>query len=314
MKDIKKILVPFDFSPLSNKALASALLFAQLVDAELHVVHVEVLHGLPITEPSTASAAPAEILKKRVEDENAYINDLYKEVVKFYAVGRGIAAGPILLEYIESHQIDLVIIGTHARHGLKRVFLGSVAEEIVRYAACNVLTITGESSALLEFDRLKNILVPIDFSDHSAKALDYARKVAALSGASLDLVHALHFPSFSTITDAGVFSVVDFDTNIETKARAHLKAFYAQAGGDAGSASYTILEGPPADEIVRHAADSKCDLIVIGTHGLSGLDRFLLGSVASKTIRRAPCPVLVINAKVRHTPEHPARQHENATT
>ena len=310
MQDVRKILVPYDFSPLSQKALGSALLLTQLVNAELHVVHVEVLHGLPITESSMVPAAPAETLRKRIEEDNAYINDLYKDVVIFYAVGRGIAAGPIILEYLKLHQMDLVVMGTHGRHGLLRMFLGSVAEEIVRNAPCNVLTIPGDATSFLEFDKLKRILVPIDFSEHSAQALLYARKVTTLSAAQLDLVHVLHFPSFTTVSDAGVFSIADFDTDLEVKAVEHLKEFYAQVIGDAALVSFSSLEGPAADEIVSHAAETKCDLIVIGTHGLTGIDRFLLGSVASKTIRRAPCPVLVICSDVHSTPNQAAVQHD----
>ena len=310
MQGVSKILVPYDFSPLSQKALGSALLLARLVKAELHVVHVEVIHGVPITE-SPMAPAPAEALRARIEQDNTYINDLYKDVVIYYAVGRGVAPGPIIIDYQQSHQIDLIIIGTHGRHGLKRVFLGSVAEEIVRYATCEVLTITGGKSSFLEFDRLERILVPIDFSGHSAQALSLAREVAALSEAKLNLVHVVHFPSISTVTDAAVFSIVDYDADVETKAFEHLRAFYARVVGENEAVIYTVMQGPPADEIARHAAASNCDLIVIGTHGLTGLDRFLMGSVASKIIRRADCPVLVVHSAVHATAEGADAKHEN---
>ncbi len=297
MKEIAKILVPYDFSPLSKKALGSALLLAKLVDAELHVVHVEVLHGLPLSESITAPA-PAEKLKTRVEQDNAYIKDLYGDIVIFYAVGRGIAAGPIILDYLDSHKMDLVIIGTHGRQGLRRAFLGSVAEEIVRHSSCNVLTMTGDLDSFVQFDKLKHISVPVDFSEHSAQALRYAHDLATLSGSKLDLVHAVDFPSFATITDAAVFSIIDYDVDVEVKALEHLKKFSAHVIGDSTLTNYSILEGPPAFEIIQHAEENECDLIVIGTHGLTGFDRFLLGSVASKTIRRAPCPVLIVNSDV----------------
>ncbi len=311
MLDISKILVPYDFSPFSRNALQSALNLARQVQAVVHVIHVELLHGLPIQDASTAPTQ-AEVLRTRVEEGNPFIKETYSDIILHYAVGRGIAAGPIILDYINAYGVDFVIMGTHGRTGLKRLFLGSIAEEIVRHAPCPVLTVPGESNVGgLAFDKLDKILVPTDFSEFSAQALRYAEEMAELSDAKLDLAHAIHFPSYATLTDAGVFSYFDVDSGVEQRAFEHLKEFYAKVIRGVSQAIFTILQGPAPDEIVRHAQETNCDLIVIGSHGLSGVDRFLLGSVASKTIRRAPCPVLVLRSIVKAIPGNETASAEN---
>lgn len=141
---------------------------------------------------------------------------------------------------------------------------------------------------------LARILVPTDFSAGSERAWSEARRLAARLGAELVLVHVLvETPLYSegpfTMKHArGVFDAA------RTWAVKTLGEWTATAAAAGLSARWVLRTGVPYKEIVGAAARERADLIVIGTHGRSGLDRALLGSVADRVIRLAPCPVVTV--------------------
>jgi len=143
-------------------------------------------------------------------------------------------------------------------------------------------------------DGFARILVPTDFSAGSERAWAAARRLAARLGAELVLVHVLvEAPPYSegpfTMKQArGVFDAA------RDWAEKTLGEWAATATAAAISARWVLLTGVPYKEIVGAAASERADLIVIGTHGRGGLDRALLGSVADRVIRLAPCPVVTV--------------------
>ncbi len=145
------------------------------------------------------------------------------------------------------------------------------------------------------FIRLKKILVPVDFSEYSIKALRYAARFAEQFGASLVLVHVVepvHYPESIIIPPA----MEEANRERLKLARAGLAEF-AKQRVPAGLTTETVTRlGQPFEEITTAAKDFDADLIVIATHGHTGLKHLFLGSVAERVVRLAPCPVLTVRA------------------
>ena len=136
------------------------------------------------------------------------------------------------------------------------------------------------------------ILVPVDFSDSSARALRHAAGLTAESGASLIVVHVV--PADYGWSGIGRDESRDLDRSLQRQAADRLRAFADEHVGHHVAADLEVRIGHPAQQIATTASESRCNLIVMATHGLTGLDRYLIGSVADRVARLAPCPVFLI--------------------
>ncbi len=233
--------------------------------------------------------------QKLEEDAISAMGDLLPEktgapkVVRAHR--RALSAAPAIVTYGAEEGIDLIVMGTHGRRGLRHFLLGSVAEEVVRTAAGSVLTLRrpeGESEKTID-----RILVPVDFSSDSDEALEVAREVAATYGAShIDVVHVVALPAAPL--GPGLPTAAPIHLDIARQARESLSELSAEASEGKPSISIRVLEGPAAWRIVETAEEVGADLIVLGSHGLSGLRRFLIGSVSERVVRWAHCPVWVL--------------------
>jgi universal stress protein A len=137
----------------------------------------------------------------------------------------------------------------------------------------------------------KTILVPVDFSPASERAFRFAWSLASEYGSRLIVLHVAEpapLASYSELEKA-----IGHDSGYRRRLEFELRKF--QPGYHFTEVEHRLQLGDPADEIVRTAAETPCDLIVMGTHGRQGLERLLIGSVTTKVLRRARCPVLVVN-------------------
>lgn len=145
---------------------------------------------------------------------------------------------------------------------------------------------------------INRILVPIDFSEYCTEALSYARELAAVHGANVDLLHVVEeiaFPAFYQMGEAAMYGEV---SSLRERAIEALADCAGSHGADlGGDIEFYVEEGRPAEKIIEIATAQDSDLIVISTHGLSGIERVLTGSVAQQVFQEAPCPVFVISAK-----------------
>ena len=132
---------------------------------------------------------------------------------------------------------------------------------------------------------ITRILCPVDFSLTSSKALDYACRLASSMDAELVILHALEKAVTSSAAGQGSAADKEFHDFVESALRT--------AGTEVVPARVQHV-GPPGDVITWMAQDRSCDLIVMGTHGRTGLLRLLMGSVAENVVRTAPCPVLTL--------------------
>jgi nucleotide-binding universal stress UspA family protein len=151
---------------------------------------------------------------------------------------------------------------------------------------------------------IETILVPHDFSETTEPALAFAITIAAKFGARVTLVHAYERPSYAY--PDSLVEDFDFETEVHRAALKALDGVAARIRTAAIPIAVLLRKGAPWVEIVAAAEQTKADLIVMGTHGRRGVSRALLGSVAEKVVRTAPCPVLTVHAAPRsETPPNP---------
>lgn len=297
---IRRVLFPTDFSECSRQAFRLALLFAEAHDAELHLFHALVLHGDDPHDPAHRFPDRDQILEELGEIAENVLKDAADEhaspeLTVRRVTQRAISALPAILDYAQDADADLIVMGTHGRGAIGRLVLGSVVREIVRMAPCPVLTVRqrAEEEAL---HRIRRIAVPVDFSDHSALALSYARELAGELGAELEIMHVVEeamYPEFYYPVLASPLTLTD---ELREQVEGSLDEWLEKKAGPGLEADRSVLGGVPAVTIAEVAEDHGVDLIVISSHGRTGFERVLMGSVAEAIVRHAKCPVLTVKA------------------
>lgn len=297
---LNRILFPTDFSRCAGQALNHAIYLTKKYEAEMHFLHAIVLHEEDPHNPAFHFPDQKEI-RQRLEDlarkeMSANVEQLGGGDLDITMIQeRGITADNVILEHAADNDIDLIVLGTHGRRGLGHLFLGSVAEQVVRQASCPVLTIR-EVEGDRAVETIEDILVPVDFSDHAKIALSHAREIARLHGARLHVLQVIEEIAHSASYATGRSSLFELVPDISQMSEKALHRFFNDAPGPEVDADFHIVEGRATHEIIQFAEERKSDLIVIATHGLTGLSHLLLGSVTQRVVRRAPCPVLTIKA------------------
>ncbi|ARA92555.1 hypothetical protein AWN76_004795 [Rhodothermaceae bacterium RA] len=300
MLHIQTILHPTDFSASARAALAQALFLARRYEATLHLLHVTPLLGDdPLRGAFEAGIDEEAFYRRQWEAADRQLQALVAEaegggVPIKRVTTRGNAPGDVIDAYARAEDVDLIVMGTHGRRGLRHMLLGSVAEEVVRRADAPVMTVRAPEDAAPPADvKVDRILAPIDFSAASLRALRYARELAALYGASVDVLHIIEparYPAFYQLDPAVSEDVL---RPLEDVACSRLEALFAQAGGPEAPATFHARVGYPPRDLLEAADALGTDLIVMATHGLQGHRRFALGSVTERIVRGAPCPVFV---------------------
>jgi nucleotide-binding universal stress UspA family protein len=145
---------------------------------------------------------------------------------------------------------------------------------------------------------IENILVPIDFSDYSRKALQYAKEFALKFSAKMYLIYVFR-PIFEDIEVGVINESIQFNNEIEEYAREKLQKLIQEDIGNDVPVEPVIRMGRPFMEINRAAEEYDIDLIIIATHGHTGVQHLLFGSTAEKVVRKAPCPVLSLREPVK---------------
>lgn len=146
---------------------------------------------------------------------------------------------------------------------------------------------------------IRRILCPTDYSDFSRRALDYAIGIARWYGATVTVYHVSHVMPVTAYTPVGpVVPPVMLTPEDRSAMLTAMRKFAGEEAAPGVPMEFELAEGKPPAEIVEKAKDMACDLLVLGTHGYSGFDRLVLGSVAEKVLRKAGCPVLTVPSQV----------------
>lgn len=295
-----RILVPTDFSEASRTALRRAAVSARAWDAELHLLHVTWSGAddpYSLAWADGGREAREEELRETLRDEmRVMVEELGDGVTSAEPhLLEGPAPAPLICDFATSRGVDLIVMGAHGRRGWRRLLLGSVTEEVVRTAPCNVLCLhrqPREGTGLLH-----RIVVPIDFTDSSRRALATAEAMATEPRTVLDLVHVVEHPvvpQYFDPFDAEPASRVSAE--ILRRVEEELSRWAEEATGPDVECRIEILQGPVARRIAEHAEDADSDLIVISTHGHTGVQHLLLGSVTERLVRLSDRPVLVVRS------------------
>jgi nucleotide-binding universal stress UspA family protein len=141
---------------------------------------------------------------------------------------------------------------------------------------------------------IRRILFATDFSEGSAHALPYAVDIAKQYGAKLFLLHVIYDVAKSAGWYVPHISIDEIYRDMEKSASAELEKNFIDEMRGLKDIERVVLKGIPYEEITKFAADNKIDLVVLGTHGRTGIDRMLFGSTAEQVVRNAPCPVLSV--------------------
>ncbi len=297
MEPFQTILFAADFSDASAEAFRVACSLAVEGQTRLHVLHVVETRSVPEDTSFLGQvniqyyeASSDRDRDERLEQElrMAYVPGTPVDVA--YGVREGHAAAEILCTAGEVGA-DLIVVGTHGRTGLSKLLTGSVATSVMRRASCPVLALHASNDPR-KAEQPLTILLPSDFSENSEFALRVARELARDLGAQLTILHVAPFDTY--VQDMAV--PVNLSLYREELERIRRRV----EGPDLKYPVETrLIQGEPADEIIRTAAELGNGLIVMGTHGRTGLGRLLFGSVTEFVLPRVNCPVLAVKTPFR---------------
>jgi len=293
----KKILVPLDGSQLSELALPYSGELAVRLGSEVTLVYVI---------PSV--------------DEWYHVHQLYleemEEIVKWGAkrhvdklVGKEITVDSIVLighpaeeivNYADRADIDLIVMATHGRSGIKRWTLGSVADEVVKTTHRPVIFIRAKDAypGIHEEVTLNRVLVPLDGSKEGEAVIPYVKELAPKLNAEVILLRVLS-RSYQTVTTGGygggnhLEQLIELD---EAHAKDYLEKVGAQLKNEGVMVKSEVVLGAAAEEIIKLADETDAGVVAMSTHGRSGVKRWVFGSVANRILHAGNTPLLLVKA------------------
>lgn len=311
------ILVPIDFSRPSLKAIPYALAISRQFGADVRLLHVTDVSQQP---PPTLLTLP---VVPQAEWNRRFMKRLQALALKYRTDGNVSALEPRTGTAFEEIcatarelKSDLIVIATHGYTGYKRMFLGSTAERVVQHSPCPVLVVrhhlrrsngAGRLRTRTGFE-LGKILVPTDFSKCSQTAFEYGLQLARDFGAELRLVHVINPHAFPFGDKYTALDPAQLLQQMEDAAQKRMRSMAARARA---RYSVRVIHGSPAVQICN-VVNEDVDLVVISTHGRTGLGHVVIGSVAEHVVRYAHCPVLVIPARPNALNSTSTLKHENA--
>lgn len=279
---LKEILVPTDFSPASQAALPFAQALAQAYGSTVLLAH------------AIAPEPHRQIPTDRVPEEEAAVCQDARWKLDAFQSDPGLAGlscatlldrgdvGDVIPAMIEAHKVDLIVLGTHGRRGVKKIILGSAAEKIYRAATCPVLVV-GPMVQPIHGWKLRQILCPIDTSEDPTQVLRYALSLAEEHQSRFILMQVIPLVPWQHQAD------------IEERSRRALAALIPEQSKDWCSPEYVVRWEYPPEAILHEAEKREVDLIVLSVHhSRSASSSHLPWPVASEVISQAQCPVLTI--------------------
>lgn len=296
----RKMLVPLDGSDLAELALPYAEELAGKLGAEVILAEA-------VNTPKEAQDIALQVYLQGVATATA--QNVMKHVPKLgtpeirtrteILVGNPAEA---LLDYAEKQSVDLIVMATHGRTGIRRWALGSVATKIATAADCPVVLIRarGARKDVREKGAIRRILVPLDGSKAGEKIIPYVRELIARLKAEVTLFQAIQ-PLYNAVATTDGIVYVPYTPE-------EMKSFVTAAEDYLGGASAAfqplgvlvqkkVTLGDPAEEIIRFADEIGADLVAMATHGRTGIHRWMVGSVADKVLHAGNTPLFLVRTK-----------------
>jgi nucleotide-binding universal stress UspA family protein len=298
-------MVPLDGSPFGEYALPLALGIARRAGAEVELIHVYTLPIPSVLTNGLVVPVPVEPPPEQAwERARAYLDQLAdclseRWEVPIEPVVRAGAAADTLYHHALASNTDLVVMTTHGYGPLSRLWLGSVADQLMRRLPMPLLLVWPHEAALdlleeVHEQAFQHVLIPLDGSPLAEEVLEPAMALGKLMDAEYTLLQAIDPPLFRSIPAVHASGV---DKQILEQSRAEALAYLegvAERMRAEGLQVHTsVLHAPPSVAILDYAHEHAVDLIAMATHGRGGVARMLLGSVADKVVRGAGAPVLL---------------------
>lgn len=297
----RTIMVPLDGSSFGEYALPLALGIARRAEARIELVHACRPPALDFLNGGAPAVQPPTPERERVA---SYLSQLAECLSERWdvSIGTAVLEGPAadaLYSHALAAGIDLVVMTTHGYGPLSRVWMGSVADKLMRRLPMPALLVRPHEQALdmlegVHEQAFEHVLIPLDGSALSEEILEPATVLGEPMGAEYTLIQAIDPPMLGYAPAAQVAGV---DEQVLEQWRAEAQAYLERVAGRMRARGLlvrtSVLYAPPAVAILDYAREHAVDLIAMSTHGRGGVARMLLGSVADKVVRGAGCPVLI---------------------
>jgi len=299
MSIFAKVLLATDGSETSEIAAKTALYLSKRLDSEVHIIYVAPEH--PYVHAYYGLRHQGEVERSRREDQRML--DVYVDHVRqaggtiadsYLRVGE---AAKEIVELAEELDVGLVVLGSRGHGPIRRALMGSISTSVVRHAHCSVLIVRRHGPEKEERETLRGkILVAIDGSEESTAAARAATEVASATGSEVHLVYAMQEERYKPHLGPEMWEgwVRGFE-EAKRSARSWVEEQAERMRGEGTEAVEShLLIGHPDAAIVWLAEELGAGLVVVGSRGLGGIRRALIGSVSDSVVRHAHCPVMVI--------------------
>jgi nucleotide-binding universal stress UspA family protein len=294
----QRILLPLDGSDAAARALAPGWKLAR--SAQSHVILLRVVPPAG-RSPAAHTMTGYGVLRRDLASDHGrsealtYLQSVQQAAPAGVAVSPRVAEGPVadtIVEIAAAEKADLIVMSSHGYTGLARWLLGSVTERVLQAAPCPVLVVRSPAP-------MERILIPLDGSPLSERAIAPGTVLAQALGAEVDLLRVVE-DTDSAAGMANGFGQADpagtrqLQERLSADAAAYLDQISHGLQPSSRALRTVLATGRPADCIVDHARQRGVDLIVMSTHGRAGFQRWLYGSVTEKVLRGAHCSVLIV--------------------
>ena len=323
-----KILVPLDGSTFSEAILVPAVQMAEAVDAEVHLLtvveepgmHNTWLENLAMVDESTGefgvaptpplpnpseSGVETESREQALERALQTAGEYLAQIAGRFSPGRtkpkAIAGqDPVgaIMAFSQEQRVDLIAMSTHGRSGLGRWVYGSTADKLLHSTSIPMLLMRPrDDSARSEARPINTLVVPLDGSELAESALAYGENLARQMALNISLIRVVSTPALTYPgTESYAYDPRMF-TDLENAATSYLKLKQTDLKLKGFNVEYMVKGGYPADYIIDFAEESEGSLIVMSTHGRSGIGRWIVGSVADRILRASYRPILLIRSQ-----------------
>jgi len=294
MIQITHVLCPVDFSEFSRRAVDHAAAVARWYRAKLTVLHV--FPNLPVLDlpPVVMGAEERERIAAALRRFTSHVP---ADVPLEFHIEEASDIHRAILGQAEARAADLLVIGSHGRWGFERLLLGSVTEKVIRKAPCPTMVVPRHApdASPDEPVQFRRVLCPVDFSDASIRAAEYALAVAEEADAQLTLLHVIEIPlGLREYAPGAEISLDSIRDAREADCRRRLGQLIPEQARAYCTVEIAIREGGVHREILKVAGERHADLIVMGVQGRSAIDRITFGSNTARVTRGATCPVLIV--------------------
>jgi len=284
---LSRIMVLTDFSGVSDLALRYAVALARRYEAKIYLTHIISPASYQLAEPGLAEITYARMRQAAEEGlGDVLISGKLRDVEHTTLLMEG-TFWPTVERLVRENAIDLLVTGTHGRGQMKKMILGSVAEEVFRQADCAVLTVGPHVKTEAPHEvQLRNILFATDFGPGATRAAEYAFSLAQEHEARVTALHAVH--------DSTAAYSEETEARLRQVSIARMRQFVRPECEDWCKTEFRVSFGDAAEEILQQARETGADLIVMGAKTRTSLAGHVPLTVAYNVAAKATCPVLTV--------------------